>query len=70
MNVDTLLIETEGALTKARLPIEFLNVELANAFEFFMNPQILASTEFYIFIVHKKIVTQNNLPLQAFATLH
>ena len=36
--------------------------------KFFMNAKILDSTEFYKFGFHKKIVTQNNLPLQAFAT--
>ena len=35
---------------------------------FFMNAKILDSTEFYKFDFHKKIVTQMNLPLQAFAT--
>ena len=35
---------------------------------FFMNAKILDSTEFYKFGFHKKIVTQKNLPLQAFAT--
>ena len=33
-----------------------------------MNSKILYSTEFYKFGFHKEIVTQNNLPLQAFAT--
>ena len=35
---------------------------------FFMNAKILDSTQFYKFDFHKKIVTQKNLPLQAFAT--
>ena len=33
-----------------------------------MNAKILDSTEFYKFGFHEKIVTQKNLPLQAFAT--
>ena len=36
--------------------------------KFFMNAKILDSPEFYKFGFHKKIVTQKNLPLQAFAT--
>ena len=35
---------------------------------FFMNGKILDSTKFYKFGFHRKIVTQKNLPLQAFAT--
>ena len=35
---------------------------------FFMNAKILGSTDFYKFDFHKKIVTQKNLPQQAFAT--
>ena len=35
---------------------------------FFMNGKFLDSTKFYKFDFHKKIVTQKNLPLQAFAT--
>ena len=35
---------------------------------FFMNAKILDSTEFYKFDFNKKIVTQKNMPLQAFAT--
>ena len=35
---------------------------------FFMNAKILDSTQFYKFDFHKKVVTQKNLPLQAFAT--
>ena len=33
-----------------------------------MNAKILDSTQFYKFDFHKKVVTQKNLPLQAFAT--
>ena len=35
---------------------------------FFMNANILDSTQFYKFDFYKKVVTQKNLPLQAFAT--
>ena len=35
---------------------------------FFMNAKILESTQFYKFEIHKNIVTQKNLPLQAYAT--
>ena len=38
------------------------------SYNFFMNAKILDSTQFYKFDFHKKVVTQKNLPLQAFAT--
>ena len=36
--------------------------------KFFMNTKILDLTELYKFGFYKKIVTQKNMPLQAFAT--
>ena len=62
--------------TKVRPPIEFLNLGVVNPLisqmplsdNFFMNGKILDSTKFYKFGFHRKIVTQKNLPLQAFAT--
>ena len=69
-------LRTVLSINQSRLPMEFLNVEVAKPCRgkcfwvtiFFMNAKILDSTQFYKFDFHKKIVTQKNFPLQAFST--